>query len=97
MRGRGVVEDRGVLRAPGLFHQIGERHAMRFSLLLRGLSGRAAVVGLVAILGTATASASEADASAWKAGAVEVVITPEKNIWMAGYASRDHPAEGKAT
>lgn len=33
----------------------------------------------------------------WKAGAAAVVITPDQPLWMAGYASRDKPAEGKAT
>ena len=32
---------------------------------------------------------------AWKAGVASVVITPEKELWMAGYASRNRPAEGK--
>jgi len=32
----------------------------------------------------------------WKASAAAVVITPAKPVWMAGYASRDKPAEGKA-
>jgi hypothetical protein len=31
----------------------------------------------------------------FKAGLAKVVITPEKNIWMAGYASRTKPAESK--
>ena len=30
-----------------------------------------------------------------KVGVGRVAITPEKNIWMAGYASRNKPAEGK--
>ncbi len=30
----------------------------------------------------------------WKAGAAAVKITPEKLMWMAGYASRTKPAEG---
>ncbi len=30
-----------------------------------------------------------------KAGVAQVVITPEKNMWMAGYAARKKPAEGK--
>ncbi|HRI88578.1 MAG TPA: neutral/alkaline non-lysosomal ceramidase N-terminal domain-containing protein [Candidatus Hydrogenedentes bacterium] len=33
--------------------------------------------------------------SAYKVGAASVVITPEKNIWLAGYAARKAPAEGK--
>lgn len=31
----------------------------------------------------------------WKAGAASVIVTPEKNLWMAGYAARKKPAEGK--
>lgn len=30
----------------------------------------------------------------WKAGVARVVITPVESLWMAGYASRDHPSEG---
>ncbi len=30
-----------------------------------------------------------------KAGAAAVVITPEYDLWLAGYGDRDHPAEGK--
>ena len=33
-------------------------------------------------------------AATWKAGLASVVVTPEKFIWMAGYAGRDKPAEG---
>ncbi len=33
----------------------------------------------------------------WKAGVAATVITPEANIWMAGYASRNKPASGKET
>jgi neutral ceramidase len=32
---------------------------------------------------------------AWKAGFAQANVTPEKLIWMAGYASRNKPAEGK--
>ncbi len=31
----------------------------------------------------------------WKAGTATIVITPDEMMWMAGYASRDKPAEGK--
>ncbi|MEZ6039237.1 MAG: neutral/alkaline non-lysosomal ceramidase N-terminal domain-containing protein [Planctomycetaceae bacterium] len=33
--------------------------------------------------------------SGWKAGVAATVITPEKSMWMSGYASRKTPAEGK--
>ena len=31
----------------------------------------------------------------WKAGAASVIVTPEQNLYMAGYASRKTPAVGK--
>jgi hypothetical protein len=31
----------------------------------------------------------------WKAGVARVVITPPEYMWMAGYAARDKPADGK--
>src|SRR5262245_44029020 len=37
------------------------------------------------------ASTASAD---WKAGVARVRITPEKPMWMSGYAGRDKPAEG---
>ncbi len=33
--------------------------------------------------------------AAWKAGQASVVVTPDKFLWMAGYAGRTKPAEGK--
>ena len=32
----------------------------------------------------------------WKAGMASTVITPDQPMWMAGYAARDKPSEGKA-
>lgn len=36
-----------------------------------------------------------ASAESWKAGVARIAITPEKPMWMSGYAGRDKPAEGK--
>ena len=36
-------------------------------------------------------------AEGWRAGAAKTTITPQKPMWMAGYSSREKPAEGKAT
>jgi neutral ceramidase len=36
-----------------------------------------------------------ADPSLWQAGTARVVITPTEPLWMAGYASRTNPADGK--
>ena len=54
---------------------------------------------LIAALALATLLASTgvaADAPEWKAGVATVDITPEKSMWMAGYASRKKPSEGTA-
>jgi Neutral/alkaline non-lysosomal ceramidase, N-terminal len=34
-------------------------------------------------------------ATGWKAGVASVVITPDQPMWMAGYAARTKPSEGK--
>jgi neutral ceramidase len=36
-------------------------------------------------------------AEGWKAGVATASITPERPMWMAGYAARTRPAEGKMT
>lgn len=45
----------------------------------------------------AAADAGYVQPKGWKAGVAKVNITPQKYIWMGGYASRNHPAEGKIT
>ena len=35
-----------------------------------------------------------AEEATWKAGIATAKITPEEPLWLAGYGSRDHPAEG---
>ena len=40
-------------------------------------------------------AAADKPQTTWKAGAASVVITPEQPMWMAGYAARDKPSEGK--
>jgi neutral ceramidase len=42
-------------------------------------------------------AAAEPKPGAWKAGLAVQVITPERPMWMAGYANRNKPAEGKLT
>ena len=37
-----------------------------------------------------------ADQALWKAGTARAIITPAEPLWMAGYASRTNPADGKA-
>jgi len=38
---------------------------------------------------------AEKPQASWKAGVASVVITPERSMWMAGYAARTKPSEGK--
>ncbi|MCA9247096.1 MAG: neutral/alkaline non-lysosomal ceramidase N-terminal domain-containing protein [Planctomycetales bacterium] len=46
------------------------------------------------VLVCATLLANSACAEGWRAGAAAAKITPRSPMWMAGYAGRDHPAEG---
>lgn len=43
----------------------------------------------------ALAGSASAQKSSWKAGAARVAITPTEPIWMAGYAARKKPSQGK--
>lgn len=53
------------------------------------MSFRSLAAGAIAVLFALHANGE------FKVGAGAAVITPEKNIWLAGYASRKAPAEGK--
>jgi len=55
---------------------------------LRGL------LAVSAILFFFISGALPAAEPSWKTGIAKAKITPEKPVWMAGYAGRDHPAEG---
>ena len=46
------------------------------------------------ILNAIYAQDTQLQPKAWKAGVAKVVITPKQSLWLAGYAARDHPAEG---
>lgn len=63
----------------------------------RQFLGAVAATPLAAALAAQTANlfAAQEDAQAgWKAGLAKVKITPQKPIWLSGYAGRDKPAEG---
>jgi hypothetical protein len=53
------------------------------------------VVAVWTLAQTATDASPAPKAGPLKAGAAQVVITPKTNMWMAGYAGRKKPAEGK--
>jgi Fe-S cluster assembly iron-binding protein IscA len=56
------------------------------SVLLRTL--------LLVLIGLISGHSSVMAADDWKVGMARVDITPAKNIWLAGYASRKKPAQG---
>ena len=63
--------------------------------LVSGSTARRFVVRLVVgVTAVSFFSASSAPAADWQAGAASVKITPERLMWMSGYGSRNHPAEG---
>jgi hypothetical protein len=54
----------------------------------------AALLLLGGILGVCGAASSQAPEEGWQAGVASADITPAEPMWLAGYASRDHPSEG---
>ncbi len=48
------------------------------------------IAALIGLVGPSQCSAKET----WRAGVATVMITPDEPMWMSGYASRDHAAEG---
>src|SRR5580765_1491264 len=49
----------------------------------------------VAAIGVASRRAARA-ASTWRVGAATIDITPDRSLWMAGFAARTQPAQGVA-
>lgn len=47
------------------------------------------------ILSVQTSSSQDKEQAGWKAGIASVIITPEQSMWMAGFAHRTKPSEGK--
>lgn len=50
------------------------------------------LLGLSLLLAVVRLNAAEAT---WKAGTARTIITPTERLWLAGYGSRDKPADGK--
>lgn len=49
----------------------------------------------IGLLVTSGRLSAEGPTESWKAAAGAVAITPDQPVWMAGYAARDKPSEGK--
>ncbi len=54
------------------------------------------ILNLAALVAALAATSLPAQ-DTWKAGVAKINITPEQPMWMAGYAAREKPAEGKMT
>jgi len=52
-------------------------------------------IGAALVWGPVLSGLLPAAQPAWKAGAARLKITPQEPLWMAGFASRDRPAEGQ--
>jgi len=52
-------------------------------------------VGTFVLMQAGSHAAVSQTQAVWKAGLARVVITPEHSMWMAGYAARTKPSEGK--
>lgn len=63
-------------------------------LLMKKLTCTAVVFAVVLGFSFSPCCAGDAPA-AWKAGVSRAVITPRQPMWMAGYAARNKPSEGK--
>jgi neutral ceramidase len=59
-------------------------------MILRGWQFRVGFLGLVMSSVAAEARAAET----WRAGVAAITITPDKPMWLSGYAGRTKPAEG---
>ena len=47
------------------------------------------------ILPIQNSSGQDKHQAGWKAGVASIIITPEESLWMAGFAARTSPSEGK--
>ncbi len=57
---------------------------------------KSALLTFLLAIGSSVAITGAAPATEWKAGVAAVKITPEKPVWLAGYAARKKPSEGVA-
>jgi neutral ceramidase len=70
-----------------------KRRMLVRSAWLRVVAGLAIMI--LCSAGPSVAAETGGGGPAWKAGVATVVITPEQSMWMAGYAARNKPSQGK--
>lgn len=56
---------------------------------------RQALLCVIVVVAGRVLPAEADEAGSWRAGVASAVVTPDEPMWMAGYASRDKPSEGK--
>lgn len=64
------------------------------SLMKRTVFPAVILILLISVF-SPTSAVNNISENGWKAGVAKVQITPENNVWMGGYASRTHGADGK--
>jgi len=69
-------------------------HWVGLKLRILAISGLV-FIGVMAVAAPVPKAKAVPPPSIWKAGVASVVVTPTNNLWMAGYAARKKPAEGK--
>jgi len=62
---------------------------------IMGVPQKRVLLVLLAVVLLFLRPVASAASDQWQAGVTRAVITPEKPMWMAGYAARTKPAEGK--
>ena len=67
---------------------------LKFSAEVKKLCSFLLFCFFIVIYLTANPSDIQQKDKGWKAGIARTVITPSEPVWMAGYASREHPSEG---
>lgn len=67
----------------------------RDSVRIIGVPWECVLLALLAVVSVFLLPAAGAASDQWRAGVAQAVITPEQPMWMAGYAARTKPAEGK--
>jgi hypothetical protein len=72
------------------------RHfSIKRSLFLRIFVCQLSLLFLYTLIQAQEEGIAPVENTGWKAGTAKAVITPRESMWMAGYAARDKPAEGK--
>ena len=74
-------------------NRLGHKSTTVIGLLMLYLTGFAGVTCLRATEESRDTAGHQQEQ--WKAGVASAVITPEQSMWMAGYAARTKPSEGK--